>query len=244
MNNDEFFNRVSSFYDQMINFKAAIERRIKFYSKFDLSGKALDLGCGTGLDSIALAKLGFDVTACDQSPEMISKAKLNTAKENVLVNFICTPIESAFENISDRFDFVISMGNTLANISKPSLSTFLTNLLNHLNSESQIIFHVINFDLLPQSGLYPINKFENDFVLIERFYEIKNQEILFKIVFIDKQKEYKSDFATQIFPHTKDIWDKLLSGKNFKISYFGSMKMDEFQSESSKDLFIILKTVV
>lgn len=244
MNNDEFFNRVSSFYDQMINFKTAIERKIKFYSKFDLSGKALDIGCGTGLDSIALAKLGFDVTACDQSPEMIEKAKLNAEEENVLVNFICSPIESAFENISDKFDFVISIGNTLANISVATLSNFLTNLSNHLNPDSQIIFQVINFDLLPQSGFYPINKFENNLVLIERFYEIKNHEILFKIVFIDKQKGYKSEFATQVFPHTKDIWDKLLSGKNFKISYFGSIEMDEFQSNSSKDLFIILKTII
>lgn len=37
-------------------------------------GRVLDLGCGPGPDVIALAAEGFDVTAVDASPEMVSRA--------------------------------------------------------------------------------------------------------------------------------------------------------------------------
>jgi SAM-dependent methyltransferase len=36
--------------------------------------RVLDLGCGPGPDAVALAKLGYDVTAVDWSPEMVARA--------------------------------------------------------------------------------------------------------------------------------------------------------------------------
>ncbi len=50
-------------------------------------GRALDLGCGTGTSSLALAKAGWQVTGVDFVPRAIAIAKQRAAKQNLSVNF-------------------------------------------------------------------------------------------------------------------------------------------------------------
>ena len=56
---------------------------IIFSKYFNIPGKILDLGCGTGRTSNFLYKLGHDVTAIDYSPEMIKKAKEKNTSTNI-----------------------------------------------------------------------------------------------------------------------------------------------------------------
>ena len=48
-------------------------------------GKILDLGCGSGRDSMNFMKLGYEVTAVDGSKELAKKASVLLGKE-VIVN--------------------------------------------------------------------------------------------------------------------------------------------------------------
>jgi ubiquinone/menaquinone biosynthesis C-methylase UbiE len=43
-------------------------------------GRALDLGCGTGVVALALARRGFDVVGVDHSPEMLELARRKLAR--------------------------------------------------------------------------------------------------------------------------------------------------------------------
>ncbi|AKM79767.1 MAG: Methyltransferase type 11 [Candidatus Beckwithbacteria bacterium GW2011_GWB1_47_15] len=68
--------------------------------------RILDAGCGTGRDSIYLAKQGFKVEGIDQSPIAIKKAKERSAREKN-VNFIVGALENLpYPNSS--FDAVYS----------------------------------------------------------------------------------------------------------------------------------------
>lgn len=49
---------------------------------------ALDLGCGTGIYSIELAKRGMDVTGVDDSEEMLNRAKIKAEAEGVRIRFM------------------------------------------------------------------------------------------------------------------------------------------------------------
>jgi len=51
-------------------------------------GRVLDLCCGPGRHSIALAKRGIQVTAVDRSEFLLSKAKSEAAKSNLEIEFV------------------------------------------------------------------------------------------------------------------------------------------------------------
>jgi len=53
---------------------------------------ALDVGAGPGTQSIALAKLGFQVTGTDISPSAVKKAQARADKETVAVRFVCDDV--------------------------------------------------------------------------------------------------------------------------------------------------------
>lgn len=53
-------------------------------------GKAIDIGCGTGYNSIWLSQQGFEVTGIDASEIAIQKATEEAAKANIKCIFIAT----------------------------------------------------------------------------------------------------------------------------------------------------------
>lgn len=72
--------------------------------------KVLNIGCGNGRLEIELAKLGHKVTSLDVSGEMISFAKKEAVKHNVLskIEFIEDDIEKVC--FDRKFDVIIALG--------------------------------------------------------------------------------------------------------------------------------------
>jgi len=82
------------------------------YSHFDVNSvsglKILDIGCGGGLVSIPMARLGASVTGIDSSFQAIDKATSKAAGEQLAkANYICTSFEE-FET-QEKFDVVLCM---------------------------------------------------------------------------------------------------------------------------------------
>ncbi len=69
--------------------------------------KILDIGCGGGLLSEPMCRLGADVTAIDASEKNISIAKIHSKKNNLKINYICASPEKL--NIKDKFDVILNM---------------------------------------------------------------------------------------------------------------------------------------
>ncbi len=70
---------------------------------------ALDVGCGGGLLSEALAKLGADVTAIDLAPELVKVAKLHRLESQVAVDYRLQSAESLAAERPGAFDVVACM---------------------------------------------------------------------------------------------------------------------------------------
>jgi 2-polyprenyl-6-hydroxyphenyl methylase / 3-demethylubiquinone-9 3-methyltransferase len=69
--------------------------------------RILDIGCGAGLLSEPLARLGAQVIGIDPSDSNIAAAKLHAARSNVLIDYRATTVEE-MGNL-ERFDIVLAM---------------------------------------------------------------------------------------------------------------------------------------
>ena len=69
--------------------------------------KILDIGCGGGLLSEPMCKLGAKVTAIDASKKNIDVAKFHSKKSKLKIKYICTSPEKL--KIKKKFDVVLNM---------------------------------------------------------------------------------------------------------------------------------------
>jgi len=71
--------------------------------------KVLDVGCGGGLLSEALARAGADVTAIDLAADLIKVAKLHGLESGVKVDYRVQPVETLAAEQPGAFDAVTCM---------------------------------------------------------------------------------------------------------------------------------------
>lgn len=71
--------------------------------------RALDVGCGGGLLSEALARDGADVTAIDLAPDLIKVAKLHRLESGVQVDYRLSAVEALAEESPGAFDVITCM---------------------------------------------------------------------------------------------------------------------------------------
>ena len=78
------------------------------YNKTPLKDiKILDIGCGGGLLSEPMCRLGAKVTGIDASDKNIKVAKLHSKKNNLQIDYFCSSPEKF--NVEDKFDVILNM---------------------------------------------------------------------------------------------------------------------------------------
>lgn len=88
-------------------------------------GKILDLGCGSGRDSMNFMKLGYEVTFVDGAKELAKRASVLLGKEVIV---------STFEELElkEKFHGIWACASLL-HIKREDLKTVLNNLYNNLD---------------------------------------------------------------------------------------------------------------
>ena len=69
--------------------------------------KILDIGCGGGLISEPMSRLGAEVTAIDASDKNIKVAKLHATKNNLNINYLKTEPENL--KFKNKFDIILNL---------------------------------------------------------------------------------------------------------------------------------------
>ena len=67
----------------------------------------LDIGCGGGLLSEPMCRLGANVTGIDASMKNINIAKIHAKKDNLKINYLCSSPEKL--KIKKKFDVILNM---------------------------------------------------------------------------------------------------------------------------------------
>ena len=75
------------------------EIRTEFLNLLEEGDTILDLGCGSGRDSLIFYELGYDVTAMDASEEMCKLAEIHTGLEVLNMTFEEMDFDSVFDGI-------------------------------------------------------------------------------------------------------------------------------------------------
>ena len=152
---NEFYDAVADHYHLFYrDWRAAVDREGSTLRRiFSARGvrTVLDASCGTGTQTIALARLGFTVTAADISAAMLDKARENAAHFRVTnkIKFAHVSFLELGRAFDAPFDAVISKGNALPHlISDDDIKSALRHFYALLKPGGTLIIGIRDFDLL------------------------------------------------------------------------------------------------
>ena len=124
MNTLDYYNKNSEeYFNSTLNVDMTNTYK-EFLKLVPEGGKILDLGCGSGRDSMNFMKLGYEVTAVDGAKELAKKALVLLGKEVIV---------STFEELElkEKFHGIWACASLL-HIKREDLKTVLNNLYNNL----------------------------------------------------------------------------------------------------------------
>lgn len=99
MNTLDYYNKNSKdYFNSTVNVDM-ISSYKDFLGLLPQGAKILDLGCGSGRDSLQFVKLGYDVTAVDGSLELAKRATKLLGKEVIVSSFEELQLEDKYDGI-------------------------------------------------------------------------------------------------------------------------------------------------
>ena len=94
-----YYNRyAATYFESTVNVDLS-ENRARFEKVLPEGGSILDLGCGSGRDSLAFLEDGYEVTPLDGSPEMCALAEIHTDLEVLNMTFEELDFDEVFDGI-------------------------------------------------------------------------------------------------------------------------------------------------
>ena len=240
--NKAFYDELASDYDDMISFENAVEKKKKLLKNFLTSEmkSAADIGCGSGVDSIALSLSGLKVTAFDHSSEMLKIAEANAARMNAKIELHNYSADNIPVEFNSQFDLVVSLGNTFANISKDKFIDSLKTCQDLLKPNGQLLIQVLNYKKIILENQRIVNITEGKDNYFIRFYDFLDEYILFNILTFTKTDptQYKL-ISTKIYPHSVENFMSGLELAGFgSFQFYSNFELSSFKMEQSKDLVV------
>jgi SAM-dependent methyltransferase len=119
---DTFYDDLARFYHLVYeDWNASIARQgvqlsSLIESEWPGSETVLDLSCGIGTQSIALARQGYSVMASDISPNCVLRARQESKTRQLSINFSVADLRNAAQHHGNGFDVVISADNSLPHL--------------------------------------------------------------------------------------------------------------------------------
>ncbi|MCK9425325.1 MAG: class I SAM-dependent methyltransferase [Ignavibacteriaceae bacterium] len=243
MKNENFYNAVSPFYDSMISFEKSLQKRKAFYTTVFAQKNiktVADLGCGSGLDSLALAGIGLEVCGFDPSAEMIKLANQNAGKVKAEINFYRKGILEIPEKFTNKFDCAVSFGNTLANLNQNDLELAFQKIFRLLKPHGFFLLQILNYSRIKKQKETVIGFTDKEDSFIVRFNEFLKDEMNFHFLSVNKKMtSASSHYSTKIYPHKQKFISGLLQQAGFSNTrYYGNLALEKFNTTNSKDLLI------
>lgn len=242
MKNNQFYDSLSADYDSMLDFNKLVNVRTEVLKKFIKNGytNAIDIGCGTGADSISLARNGLKVTGYDTSKKMLQKARFNSKQKNLRIRYSNSPVQNIGAHNHSKFDIVVSLGNAIANINPAVLNKIIRKVYKLLKPRGSFVFQILNYDSARKADKRIVNITRGKGSMFIRFYDFEKNKLIFNILRINESslKEYDL-ITTELFEYKRTDLKALLNKAGFnKINYYSDLNKSKFEQKTSKDLIV------
>ncbi len=204
---DHYENHLASYYDWIYGgFENKIDENMAFFNKNNiiphLSKVAIDLGAGSGFQTIPLAKKGFKVFSVDFSEKLLNE--LIIRKNNLDITIINSNILDFSGYQNNNPELIVCMGDTLT----------------HLESVDDVKLLLNNCRLQLMDGGILILTFRDlthELTGINRFIPLRNDENKIFTCFLEYYPEYVNVYDI-VNERVNDRWSQ-------KISYYKKIKI-------------------
>lgn len=204
---DHYDNHLGNFYSWMYgDFAAKRQEQEQFFRNNEitpqLSTRAIDLGAGHGVQTVALLRLGFQVTAVDFNDQLLHELIVNAEGRATIVN---ADLNSFLTHYRERAAVITCMGDTLTHLKSIAEVTSL------LEESNRVLFDhgklILSFRDLT-SELSDVN----------RFIPVKSDDSRIATCFLEYFTEYVMVY---------DIVHERIDGEwRQKISYYPKLRLN------------------
>lgn len=163
---EHYDNHLANFYEWMAgDFETKEKEQRDFFERNGIkplqNKMAIDLGSGHGLQSISLAKLGFQVTAIDFNQQLLESLRAR-GKELEIQTFQRDLL--AVENFREPEELIICMGDTIAHLeSADQIQLLLDRCFKCLLNNGKLIFSYRDYgtELVDTGRFIPVKSDDN-----------------------------------------------------------------------------------
>lgn len=240
-----FYNALSDVYDDLTGTDAREEGARRFVDRL-IEGvsvqSGLDVACGTGVFTQALARRGVQTVGCDISADMLAVADTRGRSAGLGIAWECAPMQALPDSVAGPFDIVLCMGNSLPHLlDRAELGAALRGFAGRQPRAGMLALHLLNYSHVLATGerFVGAERRGNDEYI--RFYDFERGLVRFNVLHLS----WKADQAvhrfqtTTLFPYThEDLVNALRESGYAQIELFGGLDFSEFDSLMSDCLLV------
>jgi SAM-dependent methyltransferase len=228
---------------------ATIQKHVDWIHRQVLSsrpGCILDLGCGPGLYTSQLAKLGHDCTGVDFSPASIDYARDFAQKADLRCSYQLEDVRKAdFGSGQDLVMFIYGEFNVFT---QQDARRILQKAHQAIQPEGSLLLEVHTFEVVRRMGLQAASWYSSDsglfsdrphIYLQENFWDEDRSVATQRYFIVDAQTAHVTRYASSMQAYTQDQYRNLLEECGFQnIAFYPPLTGEVDPSQS--DLFAIL----
>jgi SAM-dependent methyltransferase len=251
------YDALAADYDRFVNWEGRLTHELPFFDGL-FEGRrvqrVLDVACGTGHHTIALAQRGYQVLGTDLSGAMVELARENATAAGVDVVFAQLGF-GEHATLGRTFDAVLCLGNSLPHLlTESALEAALADFATVLRPGGLLVVQNRNFDLVCSEmerfiGLqsHAAEHAEHDEQgewLFVRFYDFHQETITFNMIRLQRTDGgWTQDVeSTELRPIFGRDFHAALEAQSFSdIVLYGGYDSAPFDPSHSGDLIAVAK---
>jgi len=219
---EHYDNHLASFYEWMVgDFETKEKEQRDFFERNGIkplqNKVAIDLGSGHGLQSIALAKLGFQAKAVDFNQQLLESLRIRGKEFGVQVSQQDLLSE---ENFNEQAEVIVCMGDTIAHLeSVEQIRLLLERCLKCLLNNGRLVLSYRDYgtELVDTQRFIPVKSDDNKILTCYLEYfenKVKVTDLLHERMNGQWTQHVSSYFKIRI---TNRMIEKLITDAGFKI---------------------------